>query len=255
MTTAAFIPVRLSSTRLPSKALLNLHGKPCIQLLIERVKRSKKLDLIVICTTTDSLDDKIIEIAKKLGIEYSRGSKKDILQRYLNAAIQFDVKYIVNVDGDDIFCDPALIDQTVKRLKESDVDFIMWRGLPFGSTPLGLKVNALKKICAIKDTKDTDTGWPKFFTETGLFQAVCMSSNDPNINDENIRLTLDYPEDLKLFEKIYENLKEPFSLKDIITLLHKKPELKKLNENLTKNWKQNFKRKSTKVKLKKYRLD
>ena len=104
MKTAAFIPVRLSSTRLASKALLKIKGKPCIQYLIERIKRAKKLDLIVLCTTTDSDDDPLIELSDNLKIKYYRGSKIDILERYKNAAIQFKVDNIVNVDGDDIFC-------------------------------------------------------------------------------------------------------------------------------------------------------
>ena len=250
MDIAAFIPVRLSSTRLPSKALLTLHGKPCIQNLIERVRRAKKPDLIVLCTTTNPSDDRLVEVAKKLNIAYFRGSEVDILERYRQAAMKFNVKHIVNIDGDDIFCEPAFIDRTSKEIMTANVDFVMWKNMPLGATPLGIKYDALEKICFLKETENTETGWAKFFTETGLFQVKYLTSDDQELNDTNIRLTLDYPEDLKLFEEIYNNLKEPFSLKDIVRLLHEKPELLKINENLKEIYEQNFNKKATKVKMK-----
>jgi len=69
MKNAAFIPVRLSSTRLPSKALLKILGKPCIQYLIERIKKVENLDGIILCTTENIIDGKIVELAKDMKIE------------------------------------------------------------------------------------------------------------------------------------------------------------------------------------------
>lgn len=251
MKTAAFIPVRLSSTRLASKALLKIKGKPCIQYLIERIKRAKKLDLIVLCTTTDSDDDPLIELSDNLNIKYYRGSKIDILERYKNAAIEFKVDNIVNVDGDDIFCEPMLIDKTSEELMSPDIDFIIWKNLPFGTTPLGFKTKGLLKICSIKETIDTQTGWAKFFTDTNMFNVKYLTVKDPQLNDTNIRLTLDYPEDLKLFEVIYDNLKEPFSLKDIVKFLSTHPDYLQINKKMQDQYKQNFAMKETKMKLKK----
>jgi len=247
--TALFIPARLSSTRLPSKSLLKIKGKFCLQYLIQRIQRSKEHDLIILCTTTNSSDDDLIDLAKKMGIKYFRGSEIDILERYQQAAKKFNVKYIINVDGDDIFCEPSFIDKTSKVLKNSNSDCVIWKNLPLGTTPVGIKVSALEKVCSLKETKDTATGWTKFFTETGLFQVKYLTNSDPELNETNVRLTLDYPEDLKLFEEIYENLTEPFSLKDILKLFHEKPELLKINEGLKEIYEKNFENKSTKVRM------
>jgi len=248
--TAVFIPIRLSSTRLPNKAIRKIKGKYCMQHLIERVITANEPEMIVLCTTINPVDDKVVELAEKMGISYFRGSEEDILERYLKAAKKFDVKYIVNVDGDDIFCEPSFIDTTVRELKNTESDCILWKDLPLGSTPVGIKVSALEKICTLKDTKDTATGWTKFFTETGMFKVKYLTSSDSELKNTNVRLTLDYPEDLMLFEKIYENLNEPFSLKDILKLLHDKPELLKINEGLKEIYKQNFDKKAVKVKIK-----
>jgi len=248
--TAIFIPARLSSTRLPSKALRKITGKFCLQLLVERIQRAKEFDIIVLCTTTNSSDDDIVGLAENLGIKYFRGSENDILERFLQTAKKFNIKNIINVDGDDIFCEPAFIDKTSKVLKNSNSDCIIWKNLPLGTTPVGIKVSALEKVCSLKETKDTATGWTKFFTETGLFQVKYLTSSEQEKYDPHVRLTLDYPEDLKLFEEIYQNLAEPFSLKDIMKLLHEKPALLEINQGLKEIYEKNFENKSTKVKMK-----
>src|SRR5690606_26793491 len=127
---------------------------------------------------------------------------------------------------------PSFIDITVEELKTANVDCILWKDTPLGVSPIGVKAGALEKICSIKDTQNTETGWMKFFTETGMFRVKHLRPRDTELTDTSIRLTLDYDEDLRLFEKIYEKLKEPFSLKDIVKLLHTNPELQKLNENV-----------------------
>ncbi len=250
MNTAIFVPVRLSSTRLPSKGLLNLHGKPCLQLLIERLKRAKNIDLIILCTTKEASDDNLVDFAKKNGIKWYRGKTSDIIDRYYHAAKEFNVDTIINVDGDDIFCEPSFIERTAKEMMNSDIDFIIWKDLPLGSTPLGVKVEALTKVWKLKETEDTETGWARFFTDTGLFNFKILTSENPTIQDSSIRLTLDYPEDFKLLEKIYENLEEPFSLEDIVNLLRRNPELRKINDNLHDVYMKNFKEKSAKINMK-----
>ena len=70
----------------------------------------------------------------------------------------------------------------------------------------------------------------KFLLEEKIF------SNYDLINDENlsnIRLTLDYPEDLEFIKKIYESLyyeNRNFTLKEILGLLQRNPELLKINK-------------------------
>lgn len=250
MKTAAFIPVRLSSTRLPRKALLKILGKPCLQYLIERIKTVKNLDGIVLCTTKNKIDDKIVDLAQKVNVSVFRGSETDILDRFKNAAEKFNVQNIVNIDGDDILCEPDFIKKTVNELKKNEVDYISWKNMPLGTTPIGIKYEAIKTICDKKDIKNTETGWGKFFTETGLFKVKVLTSNDPKLIDHNVRLTLDYKEDFKLFEQILTNLNEPFSLRDILDFLHSRKDIKDLNSNVKDTYWKNFEKKSTKIKMK-----
>jgi len=189
MRIAIFIPVRVKSTRLPKKPLLRIKGKTVIEHLIQRAKLAKLPRLIVLCTTTSPDDTILVDIAKKQDVDYFKGSEKDILNRYLNAALKYDLDFIVNVDGDDVFCDPDLIDKTIEAYVKTGADFIKWGGLPFGASPCGIKVKALKKVCQIKDETDTETGWSRYFTDTSIFKVHVLKSDDKELNRPDLRMT------------------------------------------------------------------
>ncbi len=249
---AVFIPIRLGSSRLPKKPLIEIKGKPLIEHLIERVKTAKLPNEIVLCTTTKPEDSVFIGIARKCNVKCFRGSEKDILDRFLNAAIEYKVDFIVNVDGDDIFCDPELIDNTVEVFLKEGSSFIKWNELPLGSSPIGIKIEALKKVHEMKDENDTETGWGMYFTETGLFDVKNIEPADEELRHPEIRMTLDYPEDLRFVKEIFNRLYTPervFTLRDILRLIKKEPGLAEINKGVQdKYWKRL--RKRAKIRLK-----
>jgi len=250
---AVFIPVRLGSSRLPKKPLIKVKGKSLIEHLIDRAKAAKLPDLVVLCTTIKPEDRIFVKIAKKNGAECFRGSEHDILKRFLDAAVKFNVDFIVNVDGDDVFCDPELMDKTAQTFLDTGASFIKWNNLPLGATPVGVKVDALRKVCEIKDTLNTETGWGTYFTETGLFGVKCLEPEDNELKHPEIRITLDYSEDLKLVKEIYDRLYVPgkiFTLKDILKLLRNEPALAEINKGVQEEYWKRFKKRAG-VKLKK----
>lgn len=247
--TAIFIPARISSTRLPNKPLLKIKGKTVIEHLIDRMKSAKLPDVIVLCTTTNSEDEKLVNIAKKNKIKYFRGSEKDILERYLGAATKYDIDFIVNVDGDDILCDPEYVDKTIDIFLKNNPDVVKWEGLPFGAAPLGIKVGALKKVYNIKDVNDTETGWGLYFTENKLFNVEILQA-DNTVRYPDIRMSLDYPEDFDFFNKIFEELYSPrktMPLLNVITFLKKNPQIININKGLKEKYWRRFKKMSVKV--------
>ena len=86
MSTAIIVQARMSSTRLPGKVLLPLGGEPMLARLIERLRRVQRGDAIVIATTTNSADDAIADLCRRLGVPCHRGSEHDVLARYADAA-------------------------------------------------------------------------------------------------------------------------------------------------------------------------
>jgi len=249
---AVFIPVRLGSSRLPKKPLIKVKGKSLIEHLIDRAKAARLPNLVVLCTTTQPEDKIFVQIAKKSGAECFRGSEHDILKRFLDAAVKFNVDFIVNVDGDDVFCDPALMDKTAQTFLDTGASFIKWNNLPLGATPIGVTVGALRKVVEIKDTLNTETGWGAYFTDTGLFNVKYLEPEEKELRHPEIRITLDYPEDLKLVKEIYNRLYAPgkvFGLKDILDLIKKEPALAEINKGVQEKYWKRFNRRAS-IKLK-----
>jgi len=191
MKKAIFITVRTGSTRLPKKALLEINRITTIEHLIERVKKSQKKDGIVLCTTELPEDDILVELAEKHGIEYFRGSEKDKLERWRGAAEKFGVEFFVTADGDDLFCEPELIDLAFQQYERNKPDFIEEkRKLVCGAFSYAIKTEALEKVCQIKDTNDTEMMWV-YFTDTGLFRCEELEGVDSIYKRPEIRATLE----------------------------------------------------------------
>ena len=83
--TIAIVQARTTSVRLPGKVMYKINGTPLIEILHKRLKKSKKLDKIVIATTRKST--KLINFLRKKKIEYFVGSETNVLNRYYKAAI------------------------------------------------------------------------------------------------------------------------------------------------------------------------
>ena len=115
-----FIPVRLSSQRLPAKHLRLINGEPALLKLIRRLKRCKKTRKIVVCTTTNFYDDELVHFLEKESVLYYRGSEHDILSRFLGASKKFKTEVIVDVEGDKIYTEPAYVDKIIEA-KEKEL--------------------------------------------------------------------------------------------------------------------------------------
>lgn len=249
MKKAIFITVRTNSSRLPQKALIEIEGTTTIEHLIERVKHSKKADGIVLCTTQETADDVLVEIAANHGIESFRGSTEDKLERWNGAAKKFGVEFFVTADGDDLFCEPELIDLAFDQYEINKPDFIAGdgKGIIIGSFTYGIKASALERVCRIKDTTDTEMMWV-YFTDTGLFKCEDLDLEKvPDVYKRpEIRMTLDYPDDLRFFETVIHHFNqtrpdEYYSLRDIVAYLDENPDIIKINQYLTNQFRDNQK--------------
>jgi len=252
MKTAIFLSIREKAKRLPKKVLLKVKDKTLTEHLINRLKEAKLPDKIVLCTSINTADDVLIDIAKKTGIEYFRGSEDDKLGRYFNAALKFKIDFMIIVDGDDIFCDPEYIDKTIQAFIDTGADFITARGLPLGVAATGIELDALKKVCEMKTEKDTEV-WGGYFTESGLFDVKYLEVDDEKLRHPEIRMTVDYQEDFEFVKEIFNRLYKEgkvFSLREIMQLLKKHPELIEINRKCQKLYGENLK-KITKIEFKK----
>lgn len=233
-----FIPVRLGNTRLPSKALKIFNNKPLLFYLLQRLKKTKKIRNIVVCTTENPSDDLLVDFLTKNNYDVFRGSEKDILKRFFDASKQFKSDFIINVDGDDIYTDPNYIEKLIDKFEETNADFVDMEGFPFGFRSIGFTKTALEKICTLKTTENTETGYRDFFVNnTSIIKQKLIYKNP---FPKNLRFSLDYPQDFELAKIVFNKLGNDFHLEDLINLFNKEPELLKITDGLDELWNKHY---------------
>ena len=121
---AAIIQARLGSNRLPGKVLKQVNGVPLLEYQINRVKKSKHIDQIVVATSTLEQDNLIADFCNERKIHCFRGSEEDVLGRYYHCAKKYNAGIIIRLTADCPLIDPAVIDQMVTLFEAQKVDYV-----------------------------------------------------------------------------------------------------------------------------------
>ncbi|OSI11232.1 3-deoxy-manno-octulosonate cytidylyltransferase [Neisseria zoodegmatis] len=115
------IPARLSSSRLPGKALADIHGKPMVVRVAEQAAKSKAARVIV---ATDHADIQTACQAHGIETVMTADTHESGTTRLAEAAATLglaDDTVIVNVQGDEPLIDPELINRTAALLVANQV--------------------------------------------------------------------------------------------------------------------------------------
>ena len=232
------IQTRMGSSRLPGKVLKNIEkDKVVLDFIIDQLQYCRKIDEIVIATTTLEEDKQIVEFSKKRGIKFFRGSSKNVLERHYQCAKQFNIETIVRVPSDKPLIDPIIVDKIIDDFNEKMSDYIT-NFLPVPTYPGGTEVEVFSM-------KSLETAWRNATLPsekehvTNYFENNSKSFKiDSMHNSENLshfRWVVDRKEDLDLVREIVSKIKKrPILTSDIIKLFLEFPELIKINENVNR---------------------
>ena len=235
MKTVITIEARMKSTRLPGKVLKPILGRPMIALMIERLKRVKFADQVVMATTDNPADDPIVELSHRIEVAWFRGSEVDVLDRVLQSARQAHADLIVETTGDCPLIDPETIDKVIGVFMKNDVDYCsntLKRTFPRGMDVQVFPVSVLEKVAQLtNDPADREHVSLYIYEHPERFRLLNVPSGLPSQAAE-LRLTVDTLEDFELVKQIYEALypvNPEFTLEDIIALFKSRPELQMIN--------------------------
>lgn len=241
MRIGALIPIRLASERLPGKALAEIAGRSAVTHLLDRACASTYVEPsdVVVCTTEDASDDPLAEAVADYGCEVYRGARDDLIERLWAASHAYRFDAVIQIDGDDLLCDPGHMDLTMKMLLEEDWDVVLCEGLPLGVAAKSLRTRAIDRVHDHYLTRENDTGFSYLFTKSGLCSVrVVHPLSERSVLDE-ARLTLDYEEDLHVFRAIFEALYEPgrvFGVEAVVSYLRANPGVLALNRHLQERY-------------------
>ena len=241
MKIGAIIQARTASTRLPGKVLKELpynSGITCLEQVIRRVKKTKKLNDIIIATTKEKEDNEIIDIAKKEDIKYFRGSKENVLSRYYFAAKENNTDLIVRITSDcpciDVDITDLTIDDHINKMADYTTNSLV-RTYPHGLDVEVFNFNTLEK--AYKNaTKDYEKEHvtPYINRNPQKFKINIVKA-PKELYAPDIRITLDTEEDYALLCAVYDYLypkNKYFNAYDIVNLFNKKSWLKLINKKI-----------------------
>ena len=137
----------MSSSRLYGKSFTKL-SKPLLLHLIDRIKKAKKIDKIIVATTTNPNDQKIVQFCKKNRIKFFRGSEDNVMERVMKAGKYFKIDIVVGITGDCPLLDHNLISLCLNTYLNNKADYVSnanLRSYPDGMDVQVYSINSLKK--------------------------------------------------------------------------------------------------------------
>ena len=118
------VQARTGSKRLKNKILKKINRKTILENLITRLKKVKKIKKIIVLTTKNKEASSIINLLKKININYFRGSENDLVLRFYNCIKKNNLKNIIRITSDCVLIDPKLIDKFYKFYKAKNYDYV-----------------------------------------------------------------------------------------------------------------------------------
>jgi spore coat polysaccharide biosynthesis protein SpsF len=239
MNVLGILQARASSSRLPGKVLKPILGRPMLLHQLDRVRRARSLDALVVATSTDPSDDPVEALCASAGVACFRGSLHDVLDRFYQTAIGYrpPPRVIVRLTGDCPLTDPGLIDRVVEFFGTGRFD-IAGTAVTF---PDGLDVEVVRFDIL-------EQAWTQATRPSDREHVTLLVHRQPErfrigrypseTDLSHMRWTVDEPQDFELVRRIYEALypRNPaFTTRDILDLLAAHPELLELNRGIQRN--------------------
>lgn len=232
------IEARFASTRLPGKTLLKICGKPTLELIIERLKRSKFIDEIVVATTVNPDCAPIVDLAQRLRVGCYRGSEDDVLDRVLQSAKHYKADIIVEITGDETLIDPKIIDQVIEFYLNSDFDYvsnILNRRYPRGLDTQVFAIAILEQVSQLtNEPADRENVSLYIYGHPERYKLGSVEAPE-ELNHPDWRWTLDTKKDFQFLKTIYEALypiKKDFDSYDVLKFIKKYPQILEISKEV-----------------------
>lgn len=233
---AAIIQARVSSTRLPKKVLLPLGDTTVLGSTVRQLKKAKRIDRVIVATSTEREDDAIASHCAEIGVECCRGSLNDVLDRYYLCAKSVDAETIVRITADCPVIDPDLIDLVVEEFNRGKWDYVS-NGKMESTYPDGMDVEVFSfgaLESAWKEAKfpsEREHVTPYIWKHPERFRVHEIKTSE---DLRAVRITIDEPEDYEVLKEIVADV-QPLSLAGIVRYLREHPEVVARSAHLVRN--------------------
>lgn len=222
MRIAAIVQARMSSRRFPGKVLHAVAGKALLGYLLERLRRCRTLDAILLATSVSPDDDALADYCRSQDVPCHRGPLDDVAARFLGAVERLDPDGFVRVNGDSPLLDPALIDAAVTRFRDGSADVVsnvLRRTYPTGQSVEVVRTHAFRRAHRLmSEPADFEHVTRVFYRLGDRFTVTGMESPTDH---SAARLAVDTADDMATFAGIVARMDRPhweYSLEEVLKL-------------------------------------
>ena len=228
------VQARMGSTRLPGKTMKPILGRPMLEILIERLKRCKSADELIVATTTDKKDDLIEELSGRLGVLCFRGDEEDVLNRYYEAARARGLDVIARVTSDCPLMDPVLVDDMIGYyLGKRSVDYAS--NTIRRTYPRGFDIEVFSFESLRRSALNAGKKYQREHVTPYIYENMRTAVRVNQADYSRYRVTVDTAEDFELVSFVYEalyNKDKDFGWKDVVDFLDSRPDVARINQRV-----------------------
>lgn len=197
---------------------------------IERTRRARRLERLVVATSVDASDDPLAELLQAAGVDVFRGPLDDVLGRYIGALEHWPSDVVVRLTADCPLIDPQVLDDTIALLLETGADYAHCRtqevGFPKGQDVEAMTAATLRRAAAAAATREEreHVTWG-IWSRPDLYRVVRLL---PPQEWGHVRWTVDRPDDFEFVCEVYQALypEDPaFTSDDVRALVASRPDL------------------------------
>lgn len=238
----AIIQARLGSTRLPGKTLMEIAGRPMLAHVIERASAIPGVEGIVLATSVNPLDDRLVQFAQEAGLPWVRGREDDVLDRFRVAISEHPAEAVVRVTPDCPLLDPGVSGLVVAEYlrRKGSVDYVSNVHPP--TYPDGLDTEVFSRQGLERAWREAHLPVDREHVTTYIWRNPerFRLANVSHTEDlSTLRWTVDTAADLELVRAVYSHLSPTatrrFGMAEVLALLRQRPELQLLNAGQRRN--------------------
>lgn len=234
----AAIACRVQSTRLYAKPLQLLDVENNISILdylVRQLQGSPEIDQVVLAISAGEANQPFVDFSKVHNLDYIIGDEKDVLARLIAAGKTGQADIIFRTTSECPFVYLDNFKEVLEKHVAGGADLTVIEHLPECVYYELINLSALEKSHQDGENRHQSEFCTLYINEhPEKFNIQKIDIKDPQLRRPDIRIVVDYPEDLIVVREIYKNLKKNspnkfIAIKDIIRYLDAHPELKKVN--------------------------
>lgn len=236
MNIGVVVQARYGSTRLRGKVLKPLAGRSMLFRVVERAQAANRPDQFVVAVPYAESDDPVAQEARSVAADVVRGSEDDVLARYVQATLRYELDVVVRLTADNPFVTGTLIDAMVDRFQETEMDYlhnVRESGYPLGTCVEVVRSSALQEAFAHSDRQSDHEHVTSYLYSKDTGYRTEVFRRDEPIDD--VRLTVDTEEDYQLASWIFKNIEGSparFDLNDVLRLREENPDQFRINQSV-----------------------